>query len=211
MPPVELKEWVSLLKDALLGVGALVTMSVALYGLRMWKRELVGKEMFAAAKVLVKESHLLAKAARRARTPVRDDERRSFTDSEIENTTKNERWRMSEADAYKKRVDELSAAIDSYRSALLDARVLLGSRIYGAFLPFDRAITEVIFRIGNYISVLQDHSLTVLPDSPQALEAQSELYPSHNLDDELTRQVSDTREEGEVALLAFLHRKEISA
>lgn len=209
MPPAELKEWIPLIKDALLGVAALVTTVIAIYGARMWKRELAGKEIYAATKSLVKESHLLSKAANRARGPIQDYERKVFSEEEVKNTTKNERWRLSEAEAYKKRIDELSVAIDRYQSALLDVRVLVGSKVYLGFLPFGQLITEVVHRIGNYITVIQDYSQTVLPDSPEVQEVQQELYPSENIDDELSQKIADAREEGEKCLLAFLHRTSI--
>lgn len=209
MPPTELKEWIPLIKDALLAIAALVTTVIAIYGARMWKRELAGKEIYAATKNLVKESHLLSKALSKARRPIEDYERKTFSAEEIKNTTKNERWRLSEAEAYKKRIDELSVALDSYQSALLDVRVLVGSKVYLGFLPFGKLVTEVINRIGNYISVVQDYSQNVLPDSPEVQEAQQELYPSDNIDDELSQKIADTREEGEKCLLAFLHRTSI--
>jgi hypothetical protein len=209
MPPVELKEWIPLIKDALLGVAALVTTVIAIYGARMWKRELAGKEIYAATKSLVKESHLLSKAATRARGPIQDYERKVFSEDDVKNTTKNERWRLSEAEAYKKRMDDLSVAIDRYQSALLDVRVLVGSKVYLGFLPFGQLITEVVHRIGNYITVIQDYSQTVLPDSLEVQEVQQELYPSENSDDELSQKIADAREEGEKCLLAFLHRTSI--
>lgn len=209
MPPTELKEWIPLIKDALLAIAALVTTVIAIYGARMWKRELAGKEIYATTKNLVKESHLLSKALLKARRPIEDYERKTFSAEEIKNTTKNERWRLSEAEAYKKRIDKLSVAIDSYQSALLDVRVLVGSKVYLGFLPFSKLVTEVINRIGNYISVVQDYSQNVLPDSPEVQEAQQELYPSDNIDDELSQKIGDTREEGEKCLLAFLHRTSI--
>lgn len=209
MPPAEIKEWIPLIKDALLAIAALVTTVIAISGARMWKRELAGKEIYSATKNLVKESHLLSKALRKARTPIEDYERKTFSAEEIKNTTKNERWRLSEADAYKKRIDELSVAIDSYQSALLDVRVLVGSKVYLGFLPFGKLVSEVINRIRNYISVVQDYSQNVLPDSPELQEAQQELYPSDNIDDELSQKIADTREEGEKCLLAFLHRTTI--
>jgi hypothetical protein len=132
-----------------------------------------------------------------------------FSEEEVKHTTKNERWRISEADAYRKRIDDLSLAVDRYQSALLEVRVLVGSKVYLGFLPFGRLVTEVIHRIGNYIVVIQDYSLSLFPDSPEVLEAQQELYPSENLDDELTQQIGDAREEGEKCLLSFLHRTSI--
>lgn len=209
MPSLELKEWITLIKDGLLGVAALVTIVIAIYGARVWKRELAGKEIYAATKNLVKESHLLSKATTTARKPIQDYERKMFSEEEVKLTTKNERWRLSESDSYRKRIDDLSLAIDRYQSALLEVRVLVGSKVYLGFLPFGSLITEVIHRIGNYIAVIQDYSQTVLPDSPEVLAAQQELYPSENLDDDLTQKIGDAREEGEKFLLSFLHRTSI--
>lgn len=138
--------------------------------------------------------------------PIQDHERKVFSDEEIKNYTKNERWRLSEANAYVKRIDDLSIAIDAYRSALLEVRILVGSKAYLAFLPFDKQITEVIRRIGNYIAVVQDYTKDVFPDSPEIQEVQRKLYPSDNRDDELSQKIGDAREEGEKSLLAFLHR-----
>lgn len=209
MPPAELKEWISLIKDTLLGVAALVTTVIAIYGVRMWKYELAGKEIYATAKILLRESHLLSKAANTARSPIQDYEFKAFSEDEIKNTTKNERWRLSEAEAYKKRLDEFSVAIDRYQSALLDVRVLVGSKVYLGFLPFGSVITQAVRRIGNYIAMIQDYSLPVFPDSIELLHAQQELYPSENMDDKLSQMIADTREEGEKCLLAFLHRTSI--
>ena len=50
LPPEELKEWVKLFSDAMLGVAALVTAGTAIYGVRMWKHELAGREIYGAAK-----------------------------------------------------------------------------------------------------------------------------------------------------------------
>lgn len=210
MPPAEFKEWVMLIKDCLLGLAALVTTIIAIYGARMWKRELAGKEIYAATKVLLKESHLLSKATLKARMPIQEYERKVFTKEEVKLTTINERWRLSEADAYKKRIDNLSITIDNYQSALLDVRVLIGSKVHFGFLPFGRLITEVIYKIGNYIAVIQDSSRTLLPDSAEVREVQQELYPSDNIDDEFSQQIGDAREEGEKCLLTFLHRTSIS-
>jgi hypothetical protein len=209
MPPAELKEWITLTKDGLLGVAALVTTVIAIYGARVWKRELAGKEIYAATKTLVKESHLLSKATNRARRPIQDYERKLFSAEEVKHTTENERWRLSEADAYKKRMDDLSLAIESYQSGLLEVRVLVGAKVYLGFLPFGDLITEVVHRIGNYISVVQDYTQVVLPNSPEIQEIQRQLYPSDNIDDELSQKITDAREEAEKCLLAFLHRTSI--
>ena len=69
MPDPEFKEWVSLIKDGLLAIAALVTIGVGIYGARVWKMELIGKEVYAAARELVKQSHIVCKAADKLRLP----------------------------------------------------------------------------------------------------------------------------------------------
>lgn len=209
MPDPELKEWVSLIKDGLLGLAALVTMILAIYGVRTWKRDLVGKEIYSAAKNLVKESHLVAKAARKLRQPISTYEKRSFTEEEIKNTTENERWRLSEAEAYKNRINVFANEIERYDSAKLELRVLVGSKTYEGFLPFGSLLTESINRVNDYLDAIQDYSQAVFPDSKEVVEAQDALYSSQNMDDELSQKIADTREAGEVSLLSYLHRKSI--
>jgi hypothetical protein len=208
MPSPEIKEWIALIKDSLLGAAALVSIVIAIYGVRMWKRELAGKEIYTATKALVKESHLLYKASLQARRPIEINERQTFSDHNLKNTTTGERWRLSEVEAYKERIREFSVAISRYQAALLEVRVLTGSKVYLGFLPFGRLITEVIYGINNYLAVL-DESSNALPDDPNIQDAQRALYPSDNLDDDLTQRIGDAREDGEKGLLVFLHRKSI--
>jgi hypothetical protein len=209
LPNVELKEWVELIKDALLAIAALVTIFVGIYGVRTWKRDLVGKEVFSAAKELVRESHLICRAARKMREPIRTYERKSFTEEEIQNTTENERWRITEADAYRVRVEAFSKVLERYEATKLELRVLVGSKIYEGFLPLGTLLTESISLVNHYLDVIQDYSLHLSPESEEVLAAQKALYPSHNLDDDLSQKIADEREAGEVSLLAYLHRKSI--
>jgi len=209
MPPPELTGWTSLIKDTLLGIAAFVTTVVAIYGDRMWKRELAGKEIYAATKNLVRKSHLLSQAAQRARQPIKNHERKIFSEEEIKHTTENERWRLSEAGAYNKRIDDLSLVIDNFQNALLEVRVLVGSKVYLGFLPFNHQVTEIIVRLSDYVVLLQDHSQTASPNSSEVLDAQRKIHPSENHDDDLTQQIDEAREEGEKCLLSFLHRTSI--
>lgn len=209
MPDPELKEWIELLKDSLLALAAIVTIFVGIYGVKTWKRDLVGKEVYAASKNLVKESHLVCRAARALRQPLWAYDQRQFTDAEIAHTTKNERWRLSEVEGYKKKIEIFAEELKRFESAKLDLRVLVGSKIYEGFLPFSRSLSESIERVNAYLDLLQDHSNTYFPDSPEIIEAQRQLYPSDNLDDDLSQSLADSREEGEESLLSSLHRKSI--
>ncbi|HAT2715250.1 TPA: hypothetical protein I8303_004044 [Aeromonas hydrophila] len=209
MPDQALIEWVSLIKDALLGITTIVTMLVAIYGLRAWKRDLVGKEVYAAARVLLKESHLVCQAVRKLRQPLWPYEKRLFTEEEIKHTTENERWRMSEVEGYKEKLGKFSEELKRYESAKLELRVLIGSKVYEGFLPFGQHLTESIGRVNDYLDLLQDYSKTYLPGSSEVIKAQKKLYPSDNLDDELSQSIANSREKGEISLLSHLHRKSI--
>ena len=206
---VELIEWLGLIKDAILALAALVTIFVGIYGVRAWKRDLVGKEVYSAAKELVKESHLVCKAARKMREPIYAYERKSFTEEEIKKTEKNERWRIAEVDAYQIRVEAFAKKIERYEAAKLELRVLVGSKIYEGFFPFGALLTESINRVNHYIDVIQDYSLHLSPESEEVLAAQEALFPSSNLNDDLSQRIADAREAGEVSLLAYLHRNSI--
>ena len=188
-------------------MAALVTTFIAIYGVRMWRHELAGKEIYTATKVLVKESHLLLRATGRLRTPVQDYERKAFTDDEINSTTRNERWRIPEHEAIKARMGEFSEVCGRFPSVLLDLRVLVGSKVFVHFQSFQEHIAEAVKRVNNYIDLLYDHSVT--PDSPEVRQAQGALYASENSGDKLSQKIADAREEGEKALLIFLNRKSI--
>lgn len=208
MPDPELKEWVSLIKDGLLALAALVTIGVGIYGARVWKRELIGKEVYAAARELVKQSHIASKAANKLRLPT------DMLDKELDPkaaiaTTNDEHWRMSEIRAYQKRIEGFSVTLEKFESAKLDLRVLKGSRVYEGFMPFGRHLTETILLVNEYLDLLKDDSLKMGPDSPEVLDLQQRLYPSRNLDDDLSQKLADSREEGENSLLAYLHRQSI--
>jgi len=190
-------------------ITALVTIFIGIYGLRLWKRELVGKEVYAAAKDLVKESHLVFKAAGELREPMHPYEIEPFTENVIKNTTEWERWRISESNGYRKRTEKFKKVLERYDQSKLNLRVLIGSKIYLGFLPFDKLIGETLERVNRYIEALNDYKKAMTPNSPEVISAQVRLYPSDQLDDELYQKTGDAREEGEKSLLAYLHRKSI--
>ena len=208
MPDPEFKEWVSLIKDGLLAIAALVTIGVGIYGARVWKIELIGKEVYAAARELVKQSHIVCKAADKLRLPTDalDKELNPHSDT---TATDDKLWRISEIKAYQRRLETFSIKLDNFESAKLDLRVLKGARVYESFMPFGRHLTDTILLINEYLDLLKDDSLKVGPKSSEVLDLQQRMYPSMNLDDDLSQKLSDSREEGENSLLACLHRQGI--
>ncbi|WP_035628828.1 hypothetical protein, partial [Hydrogenovibrio marinus] len=178
MPNSEIQQWLALIKDFFLALAALSTIVISIYGIRTWKRDLVGKEVYSAAKELVKESHLICRAAQKIREPVQTYERRFFTENDIQNTTREERWKISEIDAYKARVKLFSKEIAKYEAAKLDLRILVGSKIYQDFLPLGALLTETVNRVNSYLDVIESDSINNIQQSEEVVRAQELLYPS---------------------------------
>ncbi|MGE6361971.1 hypothetical protein Q6344_14060 [Psychrobacter cibarius] len=209
MPSPELIAWITLFKEVLLGLAALFAISIGVYGIRAWKRDLVGKEVYIATKKLVRESHLLSKSAISLRNPIYISEKLHFTQEDILHSTEIERWSKSESKAYNIRIDKFVDAKESYSSAKLDLRVLVGSKVYEGFLPFDHLIGESLNRVLAYLELIHDERYVASPESLAIINAQKIMYPSKDLDDELTRRLQDAREEAEKSLLNYLHRNGI--
>jgi hypothetical protein len=209
VPDAALKEWVSLLKDSLLAIAALVTIFSAVYGVKLWKRELVGKEIYSAARALVRESHLVSRSVRKLREPIRKSEQTLFTPEEAENMAENERWRITAARAYRRRLDAFAADLERYEMAKLDLRVLVGSSIYEGFLPLGPLLLEAVESVKQYLDVIESPDSELTQQSPAVLKAQQALLPAGTTHDRLQVEIENAREHGETTLLEYLHRKSI--
>jgi len=209
--PVLLGTYVTIARDLVVTVAAIITAGIAIYGLRFWKRDLVGKESYEAAKALVYQSHAVARASNIVRFPIRDYERLVFTKEQVENTTEGERWRISEAAAYRKRLEEYSEECVKFSEALLNFRVIAGSQVFFAFLPFQKSLEKPMDAIYAYIGLLEDHSMHVIANSDSAVALRDMIF---SCDDHLgpnESEIADSREKGERFLLPYLHRKSISS
>lgn len=205
----EFREWVPLVKDTMLALAAVATAFVAISGLRTWKRELAGKEHFTAAKELVRSSHRIWRECGRLRLPLSPREQKVFSAEDVQNTTSAERWRIADWEAYSKRLDDFEKVSDEYHAALLSARVLLGSKVYEAFLPFNYLTIDLINIVNEYLDLLQPKDGAPLPDDPEVIETKKRISLRPGEDDELSRKIADAREDGEKALLPYLARSSI--
>lgn len=208
--PTLLSTYVSIARDLVVTVAAVITACIAIYGLRVWKRDLVGKESYEAAKALVYQSHAVSRASDKMRFPIREHERVVFTKEEIENTTEGERWRISEAAAFRNRINEYSESFAEFYKALLSFRVISGSKVYYAFLPFHRALEKPLDQVNLYIALLDDLSFPISVDSIEAASLRGFIYSFGEDMDDYSLAVAEGREKGELFLLPHLHRKSIS-
>jgi len=196
-------------KDIFLVVGTITTMSLGLYGLKVWKRDLVGKETYAVIRELIKHLHKVSKAANRARGKVHRYEHVLMEPEQAKHFTENEQWRLAEAAVYKERVVDLGKSLVLFEDALLEARILLGSSINAATLVFQANISQTISRVNDYLDLLYDHHLGLGEDSQAVQSAQQAMYPWDDLGDELSQRIAGARENAELALLRYLHRRDI--
>lgn len=202
-------ENLAIAKDIVVVVGAITTMGLGLYGLKVWKRDLVGKETYAVIRDVIKHLHKVSKAASRARGKVHHYEHVEMAPAEAKHFTANEQWRLAEAAVYRRRLDELGLSLTALDDARLEARILLGSSVYAATLVFQATISEAINRVNDYLDLLDDQHLVLTEDSPAIESAQQAMYPADDLEDELTQKIGDAQESAELALLRYLHRRDI--
>lgn len=205
----ETQIWLSVVKDAVVAVAATVTALVAAAGFRAWKVELVGREKFHAAKELVACSHQLWRVCSALRREVAPHEERHFYAKEIEVTTARERWMLSEWEVYSKRIQAVGDEYNQYRAALLSARVVLGSWVYEAFLPFDKKVTESLNKVNEYLSLIRDEGTPAFRDSAVVKDLKKDVALPLAIEDQLSEQLADAREEGEKKLLGVLYRSTI--
>ncbi|XMB47217.1 hypothetical protein QQ999_14965 [Pseudomonas fluorescens] len=208
--PILLGTYVSIARDMVVTVAAVVTASIAIYGLRIWKRDLVGKESYEAAKALVFHSHALSRASHKLRYPIMAHERTVFSKEHIENTTEGERWRASEAAAFRTRLKEYSGVYLGFYEALMNFRVIKGSQVYVAFQPFQEALREPLDKLYAYLRLLDDYSVGIVADSPDVKLLSRFIQEFEGDIDQFVLAIGDAREKGELFLLPYLHRKSIS-
>lgn len=197
-------------KDGVIAAAAIVTACIAIYGVRVWKRDLVGKELYEVTKYLVYQSHIASRASNRLLLPISASEGKIFTADEVKHTTAGERWRLSESHAYRTRLVTYSKSLEDFSEALLKARVVMGSKVYKAFIPFQQSLGLPINEVDKYLSQLQDPFSYLLPDSIETANLQRFIYKeSGDEGDKMIRVIADAREGAEKFLLPYLHRKSI--
>lgn len=202
-------ENLAIAKDIVLVVGTITTMGLGLYGLKVWKRDLVGKETYAVIRDVIKHLHKVSKAASRARGKVHHYEHARMDPEEAKHFTANEQWRLAESAVYRARLDELGLSLTALDDARLEARLLLGSSVHATTLVFQATIREAIDRVNDYLDLLHDEHLALTEDSPAIQSAQQAMYPADDLEDDLSRRIVDARESAELAFLRYLHRRDI--
>jgi hypothetical protein len=200
---------VGLVKDIVITLGGITTVALGIYGLKIWKRDLVGKEAYSVISKVIKDLHKVSNSCRKFREFVLPHERRSLSEEELQHLTKNEQWRILELEVFNNRVDKLASAMDELDESTLSARVLLGSSVFATTLEFRGVVADCINSGNEYLDLLRDQQLGLGEDSPQILIAQQATFVGKELDDTLSIKLIEARESAEAALIRYLHRNTI--
>jgi hypothetical protein len=125
---------ISIVKDALLGVAAIITATVAALGLRRWRQELRGKADFDVARGLIRASYRLRDEIATCRSPlIRAAEYPAARGGDPMLSPYEQPDRRSEAEAlahvYQQRWQRVSSALQEFDAQTLEAEALWGPDI----------------------------------------------------------------------------------
>ncbi|WP_155989622.1 hypothetical protein [Thioalkalivibrio sp. ALE19] len=201
-----LEIWLPVVRDLVMSLAAVVAAFAAIFGLWTWRRELAGRERFHAAKQLVMCGHRLWKACDRLRMEAGPGEAPDFDRELLAHLTSREKWVMSERAIYLKRIDAFEAESQKYSAALLEARVLMGSWVYGAFLPFGKRVNEALDMVNEYLHIISDDARLLSARSPVVKEAKKRVSLPLGSEDQLSEKLAEELRAGEERLLRFLDR-----
>lgn len=132
-------EWITAVKDVLLGAAAVTTAIVAIIGLDKWRKELEGKTGFDAARGLIKATYTLRDQLQICRSPFYSatefpaDYKGGFGGQSKEEETK--AW----VHIYKNRWDPVWNAIQEYDAQTLEAEALWALEFASKQMPYVNA------------------------------------------------------------------------
>ncbi len=137
----------SMISDLLVGAAAVT----GIVGLRTWRRELVGKTRFEAARNMIRLALQFADLYHDARLPG------TFTDEHSERKPKehespDETRVANEAYARKKRLRHLQDTMQKLNEAKWEAEIVLGKNAAGLIQPLEKAYKELYIAIHIYFN-----------------------------------------------------------
>ena len=120
-------EFVSVIKDILLSIAAIVTASVAIIGLRSWKKELSGKASFEVARGLIRATYKLRDEINYGRSPF--THANEFPDDYDPRNKTEEKEAKAWAYIFTNRWKPIAEAILEFDANVLEAEALWGGEI----------------------------------------------------------------------------------
>lgn len=151
--PVSVAEWMTVTKDAILTIGALVGMVVAILGLSTWRRQLKGGAEYDLTRRLLKRTYQLREAVASVRFPIMHRLEMEGGEDDEPKLSAAERKHMGLAHAYQARWNKLAEAHDNLQTELLEAEVLWGATARSQYDPLFALEKELFAEIQLYVAL----------------------------------------------------------
>ena len=145
----------SILKDFILIVTAIIGSTVAIKGLGTWKKSLKGGVEYDLTRRLMKSTYKLREAINGVRNSL-------IWSYEMPEPDKNTLSEMSESEirhyglacAYEKRWESVIQVVNEFRPDLLEAETLWGKEVHQQFDRMFKLQTELFINVRNYLDVM---------------------------------------------------------
>lgn len=152
-----IQNYVTLIKDIITGVSALIVAIVAVKGLQTWKKQLKWKTEYELAKRLMGATYKVRQALALVRCPVKyvGEVSQAMKEANIEGELIDNQARRfrNEAADYENRMQKVKEAFDDLESVLLEAEAIWGQDVRENIKPLQQCITTLAVNIYKHFEI----------------------------------------------------------
>lgn len=145
---------ISCIKDLTLATAAIITSSVAIYGLNTWRRQHVGQVEYDLARRLLKTSYEIRNAINQVRHPMMWSYEMIEPSEDEKKYSREEKRHYGTANAYQKRWEKVQNSTNDLNTDLLEAEAIWGKEIYDIFKPCKDLENELFRNIQDYLQLI---------------------------------------------------------
>lgn len=198
-------EDVKLIKDLILSLAAIVTSSIAVYGVFKWKKELEAKAHFEAAKNLLSAVYSVRNSFEVVRSGWIDSS--EFPEGYIENKLDKKDPKIEMEGmwfVYENRLKPLTEAMNNLDVALLEGEVLWGGEIKEQGRKLNSSYNRLVRSIKDYIGAEYRNRTIDMDEDTRSFR--KDVSSSIDSEDELSRQIESSVAFFENLLRSYLGR-----
>ena len=189
-----LAQYISIAKDTVLSIAAVVGAYVALRGLSTWNRQLKGGVEYDLTRRILKCTYRLREAIKGVRNPVMwGNEMPTPPDAEVSKMSKEQLRHYGLENAYQRRWDKVTEVRTDLQTEMLEAEAIWGRIVYEKFEPVFKLQQELFSSVHAYVSACNPNALEQSRTAYQEimLKQRDILYDmSSESPDEYTREVA---------------------
>ena len=201
---VDISQYISITKDVIVAVAAIVTTCLAIYGVKSWRRELAGKTQFEIARNLLKATYKLRDSIADVRSPlILGVEFPEGYDVSSEKSSA-EQKPQAYSHVYCNRLKPLWVAIDEFDIAALEAEAIWGKAIKRMAEDLRTCINSLHDSIRFYIDSIHSDSINQKKEFDRNIR--KDISASRNSDDELSKKIRNSIKALEEELKPHLKR-----